>query len=158
MKASEIEIGQRVVVQIAEPKEYAIGCAESLDGKTGKVESRSKDGERWLVGFDTPAEGWSTNQLKSIGFWFEPKDLAKEIERSVRSPEIALLNFVTLTPPALAANPWYGRGGLLVGRVDRDLGEGWVEVFWGTHVTIQQRGPDLASAPDGAQLGKRVQP
>jgi hypothetical protein len=86
-----LEIGRRVRVQIANPEEYAQGCAESLNGKTGVIEELRRDGKSpvsrdltrlvaamWLVRFDTPAKPWSGNQLPVNAFWFEPIDLRSE--------------------------------------------------------------------------------
>jgi hypothetical protein len=72
------EIGARVRVQISKPEEYAQGCAESLDGKTGVIEELRRDGKMWLVRFDTPAKPWHSHSLPHAAFWFEPQDLRGE--------------------------------------------------------------------------------
>ena len=70
--------GQRVRVKIADPKTYAYGCAERLDGKLGHVERTNahySDGLMYLVKFDTPAAKWWENSSPVESFWFPLGDL-----------------------------------------------------------------------------------
>jgi hypothetical protein len=78
----EVEMGQRVVVRIVDPDEYAFGCAAALEGAAGFIEELSTDRRRFLVRFDEPRPKWWTNQTPATAFWFEPKDLALEGSRS----------------------------------------------------------------------------
>ena len=91
-----MDIGDRVRVHISEGRReaYAMGCAESLHGKTGTVIKHNKgvfrDGgargyghhyiepDKCLVQFDTPPEKWWSNQRPSNGFWFSFQDLAED--------------------------------------------------------------------------------
>jgi hypothetical protein len=75
MKHEAIAIGQRVRVRIVNPKEYAMGAAESLDGKTGTIERLRSDGKAWLVAFDAPAKPWWTHGGACSGFWHAPEEL-----------------------------------------------------------------------------------
>jgi hypothetical protein len=66
--------GTRVRVRIVEPKTYAHGCAEALNGLPGTVEKFGNAGEV-LVAFDKPAPTWWTHQTPATGFWFPHSDL-----------------------------------------------------------------------------------
>jgi hypothetical protein len=74
-----LTVGARVRVRIVERSEYAHGCADALDGKTGTVDEVSeKDRQRespYLVAFDTPAPKWWSHQTPARAFWFSAKDL-----------------------------------------------------------------------------------
>ncbi len=73
-----LEVGARVRVQISKPEEYAMGAAESLNGKTGVIERLRQDGEAWLVRFDTPAKPWGGRYSSPhSAFWFEPHELVR---------------------------------------------------------------------------------
>jgi len=78
-----MNIGQRVMVSIPDFSEYAMGCANSLHGKTGTVVEYKTpypgDGKKALVQFDHPPEAWYTHQRPSDNFWFTPDHL-----RSIR--------------------------------------------------------------------------
>lgn len=69
-----LTVGARVLVKIKNRSEYAYGCAQSLDGKTGTIDEVKSD-SRVLVMFDIPAKPWSANQLPCKAFWFDRREL-----------------------------------------------------------------------------------
>ena len=79
-----MKIGTRVKVSIANPEYYSMGCAESLEGKTGTIEEYKSEswvkcppGPVYLVKFDTPPEKWWSGQQPNNYFWFPHKDLRR---------------------------------------------------------------------------------
>lgn len=83
---SAVKIGDKCRVRIFAPDTYAVGAAESLDGKTGVVEKVQRGEQltghvlravpqRVLIHFDVPATPWSTNQSPCVGFWFDENEL-----------------------------------------------------------------------------------
>jgi hypothetical protein len=79
-----INEGSRVRVKIQDPKTYAIGCAQALDGRAGYVVQFSPKSGRdeqgfpapaWLVKFDEPATPWWSHGSPVYQFWFAPSEL-----------------------------------------------------------------------------------
>jgi len=81
-----VEINERVKVSITYFDRYAMGAAESLNGKTGKIIDRKVEsvngmgsrGPAYLVEFDTNYKKWWTNHRPNGLFWFPPSELIKE--------------------------------------------------------------------------------
>lgn len=76
--------GQRVVVKITKPDDYAGGAVEAMDGRAGVVE-KVKEGyvyhppaPGFLVQFDEPAPAWHSHSMPMTAFWFEAHDLVAE--------------------------------------------------------------------------------
>ena len=66
---------KRVKIIITDPERYSVGCAESLDGKTGIVTEYNERMNKYLVEFDAPADKWWSNQTPCIEFWFPKSNL-----------------------------------------------------------------------------------
>ena len=74
-----MEIGTRVKVIIQNADEWAVGAADSLNGKLGVVERTGGHSEgKILVRFDEPAERWWTYQTPPESFWFDERDLLQQ--------------------------------------------------------------------------------
>ncbi len=81
----KLEIGTKVRVQIADPREWATGAADALTGMTGIVEEIKPDVDAWgrtrkaetpfLVRFDKAAPKWWMNQSAALAWHFDAKDL-----------------------------------------------------------------------------------
>lgn len=69
-----MKLGDRVVVRIANAKEWAHGAPDALNGVRGTVSCVRQC--LLLVDFDTPVKPWWTHGSPSTAFWFEAKDLA----------------------------------------------------------------------------------
>lgn len=75
----KVAVGDRVVVAIKDPTKFAYRAAEAMNGATGVVEkigAISHGPSACLVAFDQPVNTWWTGGSPSIGFWFDPGDLA----------------------------------------------------------------------------------
>ena len=72
-------LNKKVIIDIVNPEHFSVGCAESLDNKTGTVTEYSEKQDRYLVEFVTPVSNWWTNQTPCTCFWFDKKNL-KEVK------------------------------------------------------------------------------
>ena len=85
-KFNALKEGHRVVVQIANPDQYAGGAADALNGRAGVIEKVKEGYVTWpvsahgfLVQFDEPAPTWHNHQAPCTAFWFEAQDLRLEV-------------------------------------------------------------------------------
>jgi len=78
-----MEIGQRVKIYIYDPKRWALGAVECLNGLTGVIKEIKKQDTMWenyiLVEFDEPAKTWHSFQTPWESAWFRKEDLLIEI-------------------------------------------------------------------------------
>lgn len=72
-----MNIGDKVKVNITNPRSYARGAAECLNGKMGVVESINSR-MSICVRFDSPAKNWWAAQSVCLAFHFSENELVPQ--------------------------------------------------------------------------------
>ena len=74
-----MKINNKVIINIKNYSDYALGCAERLDKQTGTI-IEEKFGifsgeKKFLVQFDSPVKSWLSTAPEIVCFWFEEENL-----------------------------------------------------------------------------------